>query len=144
MLNPILVEERLDQIRNSVNRLALMKKFTIDEFIVNPDNFAISEHHLRRSLEALFDIGRHIIAKKGLGKPENYQHILEILGQQQIIAPEFSRDIRGMAGYRNRMVHGYARITPEEIYEIINTKLDHFARYNMFIMRYLDKETGRN
>ncbi len=44
------------------------------------DNFAIAEHHLRRALEAVLDIGRHIVAKKGLGRPEDYRGIFELLG----------------------------------------------------------------
>jgi len=63
----------------------------------------LAEHHLRRSLEALFDIGRHIIAKKGYGKPENYKQIIEKLGQHKVISPDFANKIQGMAGYRNRL-----------------------------------------
>ncbi len=50
-----------------------------DQFLANPDHYALAEHHLRRSLESIFDIGRHIIAKKELGKPEIYSHIFELL-----------------------------------------------------------------
>ncbi len=70
-----LIEERLDQIRVSVNRLEKMKLMALEKFLSDPDNFAVSEHHLRTSLEALFDISRHIIAKKSLGKPENYKQV---------------------------------------------------------------------
>ena len=65
MVNEELLDERLSQIRTAVLRLSRMKAFSREDFLANPDNFAIAEHHLRRSLEALFDIGRHIIAKKG-------------------------------------------------------------------------------
>lgn len=140
MLNFELIEERLDQIRVSVNRLKKMKSMSLEEFLLDPDYFAISEHHLRRSLEALFDIGRHIIAKNGFGKPENYKQILDILGQQRIITPEFSKKIGGMAGYRNRLVHGYAKVSPEEIYNIIQTKLDDFVQFCIFIVKFIDSQ----
>ncbi len=138
MLSFELIEERLDQIRVSVNRLKRMKLMTLDEFLSDPDNFAVAEHHLRRSLEALFDIGRHIIAKKSLGKPENYQQIIDILGKQRVLTPLFSQKIKGMAGYRNRLVHGYAKISDEEIYNIIETKLDDFAQFTVYIVKFIE------
>jgi len=110
MVNFEFIEDRLAQIRTSSTRLKNMQNQTKEQFLSNPDYYAIAEHHLRRSLESMFDIGRHIIAKKGLGKPEKYSHIIELLGQHSIISFEFSKQIKGMAGYRNRLVHEYARM----------------------------------
>jgi len=39
-----------------------------------------------------------------------------------------------MAGYRNRLVHGYAEVTAEEMYQIIKTKLEDFERFAEFII----------
>lgn len=140
MLNRELIEERLAQIRISANRLKMMESYSMEQFLSNPDNYAIAEHHLRRALESLFDIGRHIIAKNGLGKPEKYSQIIELLGQHQILPPEFSNKIKGMAGYRNRLVHEYARVASEELYQIIRTRLDDFAQYCSYIIKYLESQ----
>ena len=141
MLNLKLLEEKLNQIRSSANRLVKIKLMSKEEFLADPEHFAVAEHHLRRSLEALFDIGRHIAAKKGFGKPENYREILELLGQHKVISPEFSKNILGMAGYRNRLVHGYAYVTPEEIYNLILEKLDDFAHFCVVVTEFIEKET---
>ncbi len=139
MLNHELIEDRLSQIRISANRLKLMQTISLEQFLSNPDNYAIAEHHLRRSLESLFDVGRHIIAKKGLGKPENYSQIIELLDQHNILSHDFSDSIKGMAGYRNRLVHEYARITPKEIHTIIMTRLDDFSQFCNFIIQYIER-----
>jgi hypothetical protein len=47
MVNQELLEERLSQIRTSVLRLIKMKTVSRDEFLANPDNFAVAEHHQR-------------------------------------------------------------------------------------------------
>ena len=140
MVNFELIEDRLAQIRTSSIRLQDLQKLTKEQFLSNPDNYAIAEHHLRRSLESMFDIGRHIIAKKGLGKPEKYSHIIELLGQHDIISFELSKQIKEMAGYRNRLVYEYARITSEEIYNIINTRLEDFEQFGKYIVEFLEKE----
>ena len=139
MLNIELLEDRLNQIRVSAKRLERMKVMSLDEFLANPDNFAVAEHHLRRSLEALFDIGRHIAAKEGFGKPDKYRDVIRILGQSGVLQPEFSKRIEGMAGYRNRLVHGYSMVSPREIYEIIKTRLDDFAVYCSSISTFIEQ-----
>lgn len=114
--------------------MASLKK---DLFLADPDNFAIAEHHLRRALEALLDISRHILAKKGFGRPEDYKSIITSLGQHKVLPPQFADRIQGMAGYRNRLVHGYAQVTEEEIHEIINEKLDDFQSFADYILKYI-------
>jgi uncharacterized protein YutE (UPF0331/DUF86 family) len=141
MLNLKLLDERLNQIRGSANRLSKMKAMSKEEFLAEPDNFAVAEHHLRRTLEALFDLGRHIAAKKGFGTPENYKEVIEILGHHNVISSEFSKTILGMAGYRNRLVHGYANVTPEELYNIILTRLGDFALFSAAVAEFIEKET---
>lgn len=135
-LNERILRERLDMIRTSATRLKALGQMSAIEFSSNPDNFAIAEHHLRRALEALFDIGRHIIAKKGLGHPPDYRSIVITLGQNAIIDQPFADSILGMAGYRNRLVHGYAEITEAEMHRIISTRLNDFDTFIREIMTY--------
>jgi len=134
LLNKKLIMERIALMRTSVYRLKEFRKMEEEEFLVNPDNYAIAEHHLRRALECLLDIGRHIVAKRGLGYPEDYRSVIELLGQNNILPHAFAQEIAGMAGYRNRLVHGYAEVTAEEMYQIIKTKLEDFERFAEFII----------
>lgn len=140
MLNRQLILERLDMLRNSVSRLNRFRELSEEAFAANPDNYAIAEHHLRRALECVLDIGRHIVVKKGLGRPRDYRSIIEILGQNQVLPPAFARSIMGMAGYRNRLVHGYAEVTGQEMYQIITSRLEDFARFAGYILEYLESQ----
>jgi len=63
----------------------------------------------------------------------NYQLIEERLTQIRV-------SFCGMAGYRNRLVHEYAKITPEEIHKIIQERLDDFALFSTYILNYLETE----
>ncbi|MCL5045436.1 MAG: DUF86 domain-containing protein [Actinobacteria bacterium] len=143
MLNRTMVQDRLDQIRASVNRLARLADMSREEFLSDPDAFAVAEHHLRRSLEDVLDIGRHIVSKKGLGKPEDYSEVITLLGQHGVLPTEFTRQIRGIAGYRNRLVHLYAEVTPSEIYDLITNRLEDLGEFSRLIMAYLDAETTK-
>lgn len=80
---------------------------------------AAGESFLRRALEGLLDLGRHVLAK-GFGRvvPE-YAAIADELAAQGILTVDDARKLRVMARYRNRMVHFYDDITPAELYAIL-------------------------
>jgi len=80
---------------------------------------AAGESFLRRSLEGLLDLGRHVLAK-GFGKviPE-YAAVADELETRGIVPPEGAAKLRLMARYRNRMVHFYDEVTPGELYGIL-------------------------
>jgi uncharacterized protein YutE (UPF0331/DUF86 family) len=142
-VNNRVVRQRLDLIWSSLSRLKAFILMSKAEFLSHPDNFAIAEHHLRRALEAVFDVGRHIIAKEGFGHPPDYRAIILTLGQHKVIEQNFAHSILGMAGYRNRLVHGYAEITPEEMHEIITNRLTDFETFIRQVLRYLEWYGGK-
>jgi len=79
---------------------------------------AAGESFLRRSLEGLLDLGRHVLVK-GFGKVvPDYAAVADELGAQGILPPESAAKLRLMARYRNRMVHFYDDVTPPELYGI--------------------------
>ena len=136
-VNQSVVRNRIDLVYTSIKRLTEIKRLTLQEFLADPDLFAVSEHHLRRALEAVLDIGRHIAAKEGWGHPQDYRSIFLVLGQHNVLPVEFARQISGMAGYRNRLVHGYAEVTPEEMYALIHRRIGDFGVFCRHILDYL-------
>jgi uncharacterized protein YutE (UPF0331/DUF86 family) len=93
------------------------------EFLRNRHNVAAAESYLRRSLEALFDIGRHILARKyGLPVVE-YKEIAKRLFEKSVLSADEAEWMRKMAGYRNRMVHFYHEVSAEELHEICLNRL---------------------
>lgn len=79
------------------------------ELVADPRMVAAGESFLRRGLEALFDLGRHVLAK-GFGDPvTEYKAIAQRLGELGVLDPEQTERLRTMAGYRNRLVHSAPR-----------------------------------
>lgn len=94
------------------------------EFLQNRHTVAAAESYLRRSLEALFDVGRHILVKRFAFPATEYKEIARGLLDKKILNEDEAELMRKMAGYRNRMVHFYHEITPEELHEICLNHLD--------------------
>lgn len=50
------------------------------------ENFTIAEHYLKRALEAVFDIGTHIISRIPGERASSYKDIVLILGDITLLA----------------------------------------------------------
>jgi len=92
---------------------------SLETFLADPRMVAAGESYLRRALEALLDLGRHLLAK-GFGVPAvEYKEIARALGERGVLDADHSRILEQMAGYRNRLVHFYDEISTEELFDIL-------------------------
>jgi len=116
---------RADRMVAEIRALPLQDKA---DFLADSRNIWAAESCLRRALEALFDLGRHILAK-GFGRGvEEYKQIAEELANVGVLSEEEARLLRLMAGYRNRLVHFYHDVSPEELFQICAEDLDDVER----------------
>jgi len=117
---------------------------TEEEFFSDRKNPPFVESYLRRSLEAVFDIGRHILSKTWGFKEIEYKTIAKELGSKGVVTKELSDVLITMAGYRNRMVHFYREVTPQELYQITRDNLKDIDRFTReiasFIKNYQEKK----
>ncbi len=85
---------------------------------------AAVESYLRRSLEALFDVARHLLVHEGWHDYSlHYKSLAKGLSARGIIPAELEKSLLQMSGYRNRLVHFYHEVTPEELFGIIQSNL---------------------
>jgi uncharacterized protein YutE (UPF0331/DUF86 family) len=122
-IRPEIVAERAFWIRQMVHNLTTLPLEDIEAFHAEKHFLAAAESYLRRALEALMDLGRHILAK-GFGYPATeYKEVAKALSEKGVLGPETALLMTQMAGYRNRMVHFYHEIEPDELYEICHSHL---------------------
>jgi uncharacterized protein YutE (UPF0331/DUF86 family) len=137
-LNIDKIERNLSLIQEFLLELKNLSSLSKDEFLSDKRNPAAAESYLRRSLETIFDIGRHILAKSYGFKELEYKNIARELGDKGIVDKEYSNTLVKMAGYRNRMVHLYHEITSEEIYNILTDHLSDIERFISEIVRFIE------
>lgn len=140
MINKTLVYERLSFICDALKRLEVLSQIEPASFC-GSDQAAAAESYLRRSLEAIFDIGRHVLSK--LGETElaaEYKSIALGLQKRQVVTPELGNKLLEMAGYRNRLVHFYHLVTDEELYQILQHDLGDICRFISEIKQFLADE----
>ena len=139
MINKDLVRDRLLLINKYVAQLEKLSQFSKEEFLSDSRNPAAAESFLRRSLESIFDIGRHILSKIGsIDMAGEYKAIAKGLGEKGIVSEHLSQKLIQMAGYRNRLVHLYHNISEEELYDIVKEDLNDLKQFVVSIEKYLE------
>jgi len=117
------VLEKVAWIHKMLDSIGELPAESFEDFSADFRNPAAMESYLRRALEALLDVGRHLLAK-GFGESVvEYKKIAEVLGRRGVLSPQRSAILVDMAGYRNRLTHFYDEVTPEELYEILTTRV---------------------
>lgn len=117
------IADRLAVIDEALRDIRALPLGDRSEFFSDRRNVWAAESCLRRALEALFDLGRHILAKgHGRGVSE-YKEIAIALAECGVLAAPDSEMLRLVAGYRNRLVHYYHEISGDELYAICATEL---------------------
>lgn len=103
----------------------------------------MAESCLRRALEAIFDVGRHILAKEwGLGLTE-YKKIAVQLRENGVLIRDEADLLSKLAGYRNRMVHFYHEIGPEELFRFCSNDLPDLERIVTAIWGWLSSHADK-
>ena len=136
-LNIKLIEDRLGFIIKSIARLKRLSRLDQKDFL-KEDNPAVAESYLRRSLEAIFDISRHIIAKTAGKGIVEYKEIARALGQEGVVTGDQSEKLILMAGYRNRLEHFYHEISDGELYATMNNNLSDVEAFVKEIKRFIE------
>lgn len=138
MVNKQLIAQRLVLIDSFLRELYKLSALDKTSFLSDTRNPAAGESFLRRALEAIFDIGRHILANIGyMDMATEYKAIAQGLKEAGVIDEELSKKLLQMAGYRNRLVHLYNLVSDEELYTVICSDLKDIEDFIAAIKRYV-------
>ncbi|MCY3843036.1 MAG: DUF86 domain-containing protein [Acidobacteria bacterium] len=117
------VADKVALIHRLLDGIATLPLDDLREFQRDPRMVAAAESYLRRALEALLDIARHVLARAfGRGATE-YAEVARQLGDVGVVSPDQAERLVLMARYRNRLVHMYDEVTEPELYDVLTRHL---------------------
>lgn len=138
-----LIVEKAAWVRKMIQGIRRLPLDSYEDFLADSRNAAAAESYLRRGLEGLMDMGRHILAKGfGIAAAE-YKDIADQLTRNDVLNLEEGKMLRLMAGYRNRLVHFYREISNEELYGICSEELIDVERVCDAMIAWLRKNPDK-
>ena len=98
-------------IQENLEELEKLRSLSLEDLSNSKRDLAAAKYFLRTSIEAMLDIGSHIIAKKFLGIPDTNVGIVLILAEKGVLSKENTDVYVKMVKYRNRLTHFYFEVS---------------------------------
>ncbi|GAB6943760.1 hypothetical protein JCM14467A_05420 [Vulcanisaeta sp. JCM 14467] len=118
----VIISDRLAMARNYVNVLRSIRSSVrnVDDLSRDLIIRGAVERYLHLAVESLIDVGMRLCSILNLGKPERYRDVARIMVNAGIFDSEIGRLFEMWIGFMNVLVHGYAVIDPERLFEALN------------------------
>lgn len=142
-ISRVVVADKVAAVRRMLDGIRTLPLDTLAVFTADGRMVAAGDSYLRRALEALLDLARHVLAK-GFGRaPAEYGEVAHQLGEVGVVSLELAARLSLMARYRNRMVHFYDEITDQELYAILTGELGDIEAVVAAVTAWLVAHTDR-
>lgn len=137
MVNESLVNKKLQELDKYLNNLRRHEGVTRVDLENDIDRMWAIERGLQLSIQIILDLGNHIVSDEGV-PVDNYGDIFDELAKLNIIPGDYATRIKGMAGFRNILVHEYADVDLDIIVDVLNNSLDDFREFANYIKNYIN------
>jgi uncharacterized protein YutE (UPF0331/DUF86 family) len=118
-----IIRKRLNKLDENLAVLKKLQRYSFEEFIADPERYGSVERFLHLAIEALIDMGNHVIADSELGVVNWYSDIPKILAEKEFISSELEEKWISMIGFRNTLVHEYIDIDREIVYDVLQNNI---------------------
>jgi uncharacterized protein YutE (UPF0331/DUF86 family) len=130
VVRPEVVRRKLLEIEQAVARLRSWAPITLERLETDLLLQWAVERGLQLAAEALFDAGNHLLAGELHEVVTSYREIPVRLAARGVLSPATAQRLRGLAGFRNVLVHDYAEVDLAKVHAAIERlgDLTAFAR----------------
>lgn len=139
MNGDVIIKERLQYLRSQVKYLKEERAGlrTFDQYSSDIRLRKAVERTLHVAIEACLDIARRIIALEGFRYPADNRDTFRVLTEEKILPQALLDALLEMAGFRNLIVHDYAKIDDARVYGILMKRLGDFDAFAEAMRAYL-------
>jgi uncharacterized protein YutE (UPF0331/DUF86 family) len=124
-----LIRRKLADLDRYLGQLAEYRDVTLDDYRSDWKTQRIVERTLQIAIEACVDVAEHVIADRRLRVPATYAETFEILGDAGLLDAASRAAMVRMAGFRNVIVHEYARVDAAIVVDVLRNRLGDFLHF---------------
>lgn len=98
----------------------------------------IIERGMIAGASIIFDVSDHILSEEFGFYSERYEDSLSGLFEKGVISKELYRQIRGLGGFRNILIHRYTGIDPDLVFDNFHRGLKGFPRFASEVLAWME------
>ncbi len=137
MIRTEIIRKRLNKLDEYLTILRRIQRYTFEEFVGDPERYGSAERFLQLAIEAVNDMGNHVIAALGLGTVNWYSDIPTILMEKGYISPDMAEKWIRMIGFRNTLVHDYLDVDRRIVYQVLQEGLKDLEAFRETFAHFL-------
>ena len=127
MTDADLIAKKLAQIETYLHELRTLARPADVRSDLREERFVA--HTLQLAIQTVIDVAAHIVADDRLGEPQSQRDLFDLLARHGWISSEQALDLQRMVGFRNLLVHEYARLDLDVLREVAEQRLDDFTDF---------------
>ena len=143
MVDSEIIKDKLTHLEEYIYDLDEYRELELEKLVSDKILFRYLERTLHLAVEAILDIGGHIISYERLGNPKFNSDIIEILAINNIIKENVG-DYIELAKMRNIIVYDYADLDPEILLAIIREKVSNLKEIFKWYRDYIFLSKAKN
>lgn len=127
---------KLDEIDQYLGELEEVIPGSCGEYKSSVEKRRAAERLLQITIEAVMDTCALLVKELKLGLPSAEEEFLEKL-KGKVLEPATIDNLKKMKSFRNILVHGYAKINDEKVFEILEDRLSDFDDFKRQVLKFL-------
>ncbi|MEF8879937.1 MAG: DUF86 domain-containing protein [Candidatus Thermoplasmatota archaeon] len=128
---------KLDDMTDYVEELETMLPSSLDKYVSDLVKRRACEKTVEAAIETLIDVAMMIVSSEKMGLPHSEENIFDLLEKNNILDKRLSSNVKKMKGFRNILIHRYANVDDELVYNNIKRHLDDFYDFEKEIKNFL-------
>ena len=138
MLDKNRVLSKLDELDSYISELESVMPKSYEEYVNSIEKKRSCERLLHILIECVIDICALMVKGLRLGLPAEEEDLFEKLGKGKIVSGEMKGKLKSMRGFRNILVHRYAEVDDELVFENLGS-INDFKEFRKEIGSFLRK-----
>jgi len=127
---------KLDEMEQYLGELEMIMPESFEEYASSVEIRRATERLLQIIIEAVMDACALLVKELKLGLPSDEEEFLEKL-KGRVLKPATVENLKRMKSFRNLLVHGYAKIEDEKVFEILENRLKDFDDFRKQVLKSL-------
>jgi len=135
MVDRELIVAKAATVRKHLKRIEIKRGDSLETFTNDIDRQDIVFFNFQMAIQNCVDIAAHIVGEEGFGVPGSTNELFYLLQENGFLQSEIAEKMARAVGFRNLMVHEYAKIDIEQVYTFAHEQLRDLNGYLVEIFK---------
>jgi uncharacterized protein YutE (UPF0331/DUF86 family) len=130
-----LILRRIADIEQYLQQLADYRQIDLESYQSDWKTQRIVERTLHLMIEGCMDLADPIVADRRLRVPDTGAAAFQTLAEAGVVSPDLGNALARKVGFRNILVHEYARLDPVIVLRVLQTDVVDIERFRDAVLR---------